>query len=228
MKGPAMALFWAQAKKAQERKLICKRKRDARRRFQAYVRRRGVVTQLFVLLLTRNFLPLVPGVRKIWAKLRAATFWQETCQGWSGLWIFSYRAISHHFKEGHKLSQSNICSPATCGNFVPACRYRVLPYDCKPFYNWEIHGLRNRCSGMQCDRSSCSVSIFFRNILVWIYWSWAFFKWQRPSAPSQHLWQVQQQVLNLYMLNYLNLHLEWHKMLLNMVINIQQNIADWF
>ena len=71
---------------------------------------------------------------------------------------------------------------------------------------------------------------FFCNILVWIYWSWAFFKWQRPSAHSQHLWQVQQQVLNLYkiMLNYLNLHLEWHKMLLNMVINIRQNIADWF
>ena len=55
MNGPAMALFLAQTKNAQERKLICKRKRDARRRFQAYVRRRGVVTQLFVLLLTRNF-----------------------------------------------------------------------------------------------------------------------------------------------------------------------------
>ena len=81
---------------------------------------------------------------------------------------------------------------------------------------------------VQCSCSSCSVSIFFCDILVWIYWSWAFFKWQRPSAHSQHLWQVQQQVLNLYMLNYLNLHLEWHKMLLNMVINIQQNIADWF
>ena len=43
-------------------------KRDARRRFQAYVRRRRVVSQLFLLLLTRNFFPLVP-VRKIWAKL---------------------------------------------------------------------------------------------------------------------------------------------------------------
>ena len=83
MNGPAMALFLAQTKKAQERKLICKRKRDARRRFQAYVRRRRVVTQLFVLLLTRNVFPLVPGVRKIWAKPRAATFWEETCQGWS-------------------------------------------------------------------------------------------------------------------------------------------------
>ena len=81
--GPAMTLFLAQTKKAQERKLICKRKRDARRRFQAYVRRRRVVTQLFVLLLTRTFFPLVP-VRKIWAKPRAATFWEETCQGWSG------------------------------------------------------------------------------------------------------------------------------------------------
>ena len=83
MNGPSMALFLAQTKKAQERKLICKRKRDARRRFQAYVRRRRVVTQLFVLLLTRNVFPLVPGVRKIWAKPRAATFWEETCQGWS-------------------------------------------------------------------------------------------------------------------------------------------------
>ena len=54
MNGPAMALFLAQKKKTQERQLICKRKRDARRRFQAYVRRRHVVTQLFVLLLTRN------------------------------------------------------------------------------------------------------------------------------------------------------------------------------
>ena len=81
---------------------------------------------------------------------------------------------------------------------------------------------------VQCSCSSCSVSIFFCDILVWIYWSWAFFKWQRPSAHSHHLWQVQQQVLNLYMLNYLNLHLEWHKMLLNIVINIQQTIADWF
>ena len=61
MNGPAMALFLAQTKKAHERKLICKRKRDARRRFQAYVRRRRVVTQLFVLLLTRNVFPLVPG-----------------------------------------------------------------------------------------------------------------------------------------------------------------------
>ena len=82
MNSPAMALVLAQRKKAQERKLICKRKRDARRRFQAYVRRRRVVTQLFVLLLTRNFFPLVP-VRKIWAKPRAATFWEETCQGWN-------------------------------------------------------------------------------------------------------------------------------------------------
>ena len=31
MNGPAMVLFLAQTKKAQERKLICKRKRDARR-----------------------------------------------------------------------------------------------------------------------------------------------------------------------------------------------------
>ena len=41
MNGPAMVLFLAQTKKAQERKLICKRKRDARRRFQAYVPPRG-------------------------------------------------------------------------------------------------------------------------------------------------------------------------------------------
>ena len=38
MNGPAMVLFLAQAKKAQERKLICERKRDARRSFQEYVR----------------------------------------------------------------------------------------------------------------------------------------------------------------------------------------------
>ena len=71
--GPAMTLFLAQTKKAQKRKLICKRKRDASRRFQAYVRRRRVVTQLFVLLLTRNFFPLVL-VRNIWARPRASTF----------------------------------------------------------------------------------------------------------------------------------------------------------
>ena len=82
MNSPAMTLVLAQRKKAQELKLICKRKRAARRRFQACVRRRRVVTQLFVLLLTRNFFPLVP-VRKIWAKPRAATFWEETCQGWN-------------------------------------------------------------------------------------------------------------------------------------------------
>ena len=54
MNSRAMALFLAQKKK-KERKLVCKRKRDARRRFQAYVRRQRVATQLFVLLLTRNF-----------------------------------------------------------------------------------------------------------------------------------------------------------------------------
>ena len=76
-----MALFLTQKKK-KERKLVCKRKRDARRRFQAYVRRPRVATQLFVLLLTRNFFPLVP-VRKIWAQPRATTFWKLTCQGWN-------------------------------------------------------------------------------------------------------------------------------------------------
>ena len=43
MNGPAMALFLAHTKKAQERKLIYKRKRDAKRRFQACVRRRRIV-----------------------------------------------------------------------------------------------------------------------------------------------------------------------------------------
>ena len=61
-----MVLFFGPEKKAQER--ICKGKRDARRRFHAYVRRRRVVSQLFLLLLTRNFFPGVP-VRKIWARL---------------------------------------------------------------------------------------------------------------------------------------------------------------
>ena len=52
MNGPAMALFLAQTKKAQERKRnYMKQKRNARRRFQAYVRPLPVVTQLFVLLL---------------------------------------------------------------------------------------------------------------------------------------------------------------------------------
>ena len=59
MNSRAMALFLAQ-KKEKERKLVCKRKRDARRRFQAYVRRRRVATQMFVLLITRNFFPLLP------------------------------------------------------------------------------------------------------------------------------------------------------------------------
>ena len=78
---------------------------------------------------------LVP-VKKIWAKPRAATFWEEACQGWKDQdWkeniqmsrvAFEYSTISHHFKEGHKLSQSNLCSPATCGNFVLACRFRRL------------------------------------------------------------------------------------------------------
>lgn len=81
MNSRAMALFLAQ-KKEKERKLACKRKRDARRRFQAYVRRRRVATQLFVLLLTRNFFPLLP-VRKIWTKPRTTTFWEETCQRWN-------------------------------------------------------------------------------------------------------------------------------------------------
>ena len=77
MNGPAMVLFLAQAKKAQERKLICERKRDAKRRFQVYVlyvSRRRFVSPLFLLLLTRNFFPLVP-VRKIWAKLFKSSFW---------------------------------------------------------------------------------------------------------------------------------------------------------
>ena len=83
MNSQAMALCLAQKKKKKkERKLVCKRKRDARRRFQAYVRRRRVATQLFVLLLTRNFFPLLP-VRKIWAKPRTTTFWEETCQRWN-------------------------------------------------------------------------------------------------------------------------------------------------
>ena len=82
MNSQAMALCLAQKKKETERKLVCKRKRDARRRFQAYVRRRRVATQLFVLLLTRNFFPLLP-VRKIWAKPRTTTFWEETCQRWN-------------------------------------------------------------------------------------------------------------------------------------------------
>ena len=53
MNSRAMALFLAQ-KKEKERKLVCKRKRDARRRFQAYVRRRRVATQMFVLLITTS------------------------------------------------------------------------------------------------------------------------------------------------------------------------------
>ena len=76
-----MALFLTQKKK-KERKRVCKQKRDARRRFQAYVCCRRVATQLFVLLLTCNFFPLVP-VQKIWAKPRATTFWEETCQDWN-------------------------------------------------------------------------------------------------------------------------------------------------
>jgi len=68
MNSQAMALFLAQKKK-KEQKLICKWKRDARRRFQAYFRRQRVATRLFVLLLTHNFFRLLP-VRKIWAKPR--------------------------------------------------------------------------------------------------------------------------------------------------------------
>ena len=81
MNSQSMALI-LDKKKKKERKLVRKRKIDASRRFQAYVRRRGVASQLFVLLLTRNFFSLLP-VRKIWAKPRTTTFWEETCQRWN-------------------------------------------------------------------------------------------------------------------------------------------------
>ena len=45
--------------------------------------------QLFVLLLTRNFFPLVPGVRKIWAKPRAA----DCSAGTSGCELFVFRHL---------------------------------------------------------------------------------------------------------------------------------------
>ncbi|XP_029210229.2 putative nuclease HARBI1 [Acropora millepora] len=93
MNSRAMALILAQ-KKEKERKLVGKRKRDARRRFQAYVRRRRVATQMFVLLITRNFFPLLP-VRKIWTKPRTTTFWEETCQRWN----------DQDWKENFRMSQ---------------------------------------------------------------------------------------------------------------------------
>ena len=155
----AMALFLAQ-KKEKERRLVCKRKRDARRQFQAYVRRRRFATQLFVLLLTRNFFPLPP-VRKIWTKPRTTTFWEETCQRWNDQdWkeIFRISRVAFEYLTTElspiiSKRDTNFRKAISARQRLAVTLYRLADtatYDCKPFCIWEVHRMRNRCAGMQC------------------------------------------------------------------------------
>lgn len=87
-----------QLRRLNQQKIISRREKDARRRWRTYLRRRRFVSMLFVMLLTRNFLPLVP-IRKIWAKPRVNTFWEETCQGWNDKdWRENFRISKEAFE----------------------------------------------------------------------------------------------------------------------------------
>ena len=116
----------------------CKRKRDARRQFQAYVRRRRFTTQLFVLLLTRNFFPLLP-VRKIWTKPRTTTFSEETCQRWN----------DQDWKEIFRISRVAFEYLTTELSPIISARQRLAVTLCQ-LADTATYRMRNRCAGMQC------------------------------------------------------------------------------
>ena len=133
-----------------------------RRRFQAYVHRRRIATQRFFFVTHSQLFPPTSCAKNMdetedyhflggdLSALERPRVERKLSNVTSGLRILDHGAFSHHFKEGHKLSQSNLCLPAACGYFVSACRYRDLPYDCKPFCNWEVHCMQNHCASMQC------------------------------------------------------------------------------
>lgn len=91
-------LFW-KTRKEESRKIAENRAKLARRRLYRYLRRRCLVSSVFLLLLTRQLFQCAPSLRRVWSKSRSQSFWEETCQGWSDNdWVENFRMSKDSFE----------------------------------------------------------------------------------------------------------------------------------
>ena len=76
-------LFW-KTQREESQEIAENHAKLARRRLYRYLRPRSLVSSVFLLLLTRQLFQCGPSLRRLWSKNRSQSFWEETCQGWSG------------------------------------------------------------------------------------------------------------------------------------------------
>ena len=91
-------LLFLRARK-ENREIAENRAKLARRRLYRYLRRRRLVSSLFLLLLARQIFQCAPSLRRVWSKSRSQSFWEETCQGWSDNdWVENFRMSKDSFE----------------------------------------------------------------------------------------------------------------------------------
>ena len=91
-------LFW-KIRREESRKFAENRAELARRRLYRYLRRRCLVSSVFLMLLTRQLFQCTPSLRRVWSKSRSQSFWEETCQGWSDNdWVENFRMSKDSFE----------------------------------------------------------------------------------------------------------------------------------
>lgn len=91
-------LFW-KTRREESRKIAENRAKLARRRLYRYLRRRRLVSSVFLLLLTRQLFQCAPSLRRVWSKSRSQSLWEETCQGWSDNdWVENFRMSKDSFE----------------------------------------------------------------------------------------------------------------------------------
>ena len=91
-------LFW-KTQREESREIAENHAKLARRRLYRYLRRRSLVSSVFLLLLTRQLFQCAPSLRRLWSKNRSQSFWEETCQGWSDNdWVENFRMSKDSFE----------------------------------------------------------------------------------------------------------------------------------
>ena len=99
-----------------------KSRKLARRRLYRYLRRRCLVSSVFLLLLTQQLFRCAPSLPRVWSKSRYQSFWEETCQGWSddgwveNLEIGAYQSVNSCLAAA-VVSVFIACSSKICRDF---------------------------------------------------------------------------------------------------------------
>lgn len=121
----SFALLLWQSRNRESRTIVADRERNAKRRLHCYLRRRRLVSSLFILFLTRHLLHHLP-LRRVWSKPRSQFFWEETCQGWDQKdWLENFRMSKEAFNRLCNELSPHIAKRDTNYRKAIAVRHRV-------------------------------------------------------------------------------------------------------